>query len=143
MEFDPQSLLPLAIAAVMLAGMRYLPRLMAGVPFEGPRELKDLLDSGKEVLVLDIRTAGEFTGPLGHVAGAVNLPVGELDGRLRDQESGLAAYKDEAIFVTCRTENRSPRAVKALKRAGFTNISVLKGGMRGWNRAGLPVEGKG
>ncbi len=77
------------------------------------------LAQGKEVpadaLVVDVRTAGEFSG--GHYEGAVNIPMSSLRARLGD----LGA-KDRHIIVYCRSGSRSAVAKRFLKRAGFTNV---------------------
>ena len=86
--------------------------------------------------VIDVRGPHEFSGPLGHIAGAKNLPVGELPSRLVEIE----AVKDESIVVVCRTDKRSANAAALLRAAGFRDVHVLRGGMERWNRTGLPVE---
>jgi rhodanese-related sulfurtransferase len=88
--------------------------------------------------VIDVRGRDEFTGPLGHIAGAVNLPVGELGGRLAE----LAAFKTQPLTLVCRTDKRSASAAALLRDAGFRDVRVLRGGMERWNRDGLPVEGR-
>ncbi len=133
----------ITIIAVLIGGflmMKFLPRLMAGVPFVDPKAIHDLIQNGKEVLVIDVRSNGEFNGNLGHIGGALNLEAGELGRRLSSADGQFEEFKSEPVFVTCRTENRSPRAAKLLTKAGFTNVCIIKGGMAGWNRHGLPVE---
>jgi rhodanese-related sulfurtransferase len=87
------------------------------------------------VTVIDVRGPDEFTGPLGHIASARNIPVAELDTRLAD----LAGLKQAPIVLVCRTDKRSAKAARALRAAGFTQVSVLRRGMERWNDAGLPV----
>lgn len=131
-------------AAALLVGafmmMKFLPRLMAGVPFVEPKAVHDLILGGKDVLVIDVRSDSEFHGNLGHIAGALNLEAGELSNRLSGSDGQFDTLKGEPVFVTCRTENRSPRVAKILTKAGFTNVCIIKSGMAGWNRQGLPVE---
>jgi uncharacterized membrane protein YdjX (TVP38/TMEM64 family) len=73
------------LALVLLAAVALLPRLIRR--FRGPRfidaeTLKRRLDSDETVALIDVRTADEFRGPLGHVIGANNIPIAELRGRL-------------------------------------------------------------
>lgn len=126
------------VGAVLM--MKFLPRFMAGVPFIDPRAIHEMIQDGKDVLVIDVRSPSEFTGNLGHVDGALNLQADELADRLGRADGKLDSLKNEPVCVVCRTENRSPRAAKLLTRAGFTNVCVMKTGMAGWNRHGLPVE---
>ncbi len=121
--------------------IRYLPRLTAGVPFVDPQVLKMAMDEGYDPMVLDVRTEGEFTGKLGHVPGALNILAPDLRKRLEEGGSELEELKGHPVFVMCRTENRAPRTARLLKKAGFTNIAIVKGGMSRWNREGLPTEG--
>jgi len=120
--------------------MRFLPRLMAGVPFVEPQSVQDRIKAGEEVLIIDVRTDKEFTSPPGHVPGAINLNGVELDKKLESAGDGLASLKSEPIFVMCRTENRAPRAARLLTKSGFTDVSIIKGGMTRWSKEGLPTE---
>ena len=74
------------------------------------------------ILLLDVRTATEFDGPLGHIAGAVLLPVQELEQRIDEKE----------IIVICRSGNRSQTGTRILISHGFNAVNML-GGMKAWN----------
>ncbi|HEC14600.1 MAG TPA: rhodanese-like domain-containing protein [Rhodospirillales bacterium] len=126
------------VSAILL--MKFVPRILAGVPFVDPKVLKEALEAGRDVVVLDVRTPGEFTGPMGHMPGAVNLPLNEMANQLKEITAKLEPYKAEPVYVTCRTENRSPRAARMLKSLGFTKVSIVKGGMKRWAKEGLTVE---
>jgi rhodanese-related sulfurtransferase len=94
------------------------------------------LRAGDGTVVIDVRGADEFAGPLGHVAGARNLPVDELARRLAE----LGPLAGRPIVLVCKTQMRSAAAAAALTDAGFRDLAVLRGGMVEWNRQGLPVE---
>lgn len=83
------------------------------------------LVSKQGALLLDVRSPDEFAG--GHLDGAVNVPVGELESRL----ASLPAKKDQDVIVYCRSGARSSRAAKILTTAGFTRVHDL-GGMSNW-----------
>jgi len=68
------------------------------------------------------------------------VPLGDLAGRLTAGAGDLDEFKGLPVFVICKTANRSPHAARVLKKRGFTNVAVVKGGMSAWKRAGLPVE---
>ena len=146
MEFSIQEILKpeIAIGAVLVIGMfvsmRFMPRLMAGVPFIEPKAVYELMDGGKELVILDVRSSEEFEGPLGHVKGDVNLAGMELDKALAAADKKLGSLMNEAIFVVCRTQNRSPRAARLLSKAGFSNVAIIKGGMISRSKQDLPVE---
>jgi rhodanese-related sulfurtransferase len=97
---------------------------------------KRLLDRGEAVAVIDVRGTDEFTGPLGHIASARNIPIAELNSRITE----LGGLERTPIILVCRTDKRSATAAQTLGAAGFTQISVLRQGMEQWSAAGLPVE---
>ena len=85
------------------------------------------------VMVLDVRPADEFAH--GHVPGAVNIPLDDLEARLAELDIGqeIVAYCRGAYCVL------SFEAVAALRSRGF-NIRRLEDGLPEWKAAGLPVE---
>jgi rhodanese-related sulfurtransferase len=141
-NFDPQTIWLSAIVIMAFVAMKYvIPRLMAGgAPFVEAEDVNKRLTAGDEIVVLDVRTPGEFTGSLGHIPGAVNVPLAELAGRLSVSIADFEGLKNEPIYVICRTANRSPNAARLLRKNGFTDVSVIKGGMSAWKRSGFPAE---
>ena len=127
------------LALGLLAAIAVLPRLIGRLrrPFAWIEsgDLKRQVDGGEAVTIIDVRGADEFTGSLGHIASARNIPVAALSARL----SELAGLEREPIVLVCRTDKRSAAAAQTLRNAGFTQISVLRRGMERWNEAGLPV----
>jgi rhodanese-related sulfurtransferase len=118
----------------MMAG--FFARLFGGSPsgepaWIEPAELKRRLAAGEPPLLLDVRGPEEFAGPLGHIAGAVNLPLAELPAHLAE----LAA-EPRPIVVVCLTDKRSARAATELAAAGHRDVAVLRGGMDRWRREG-------
>jgi len=83
------------------------------------------------VVVLDVRSAEEYDGELGHVEGAMLIPLGEL--RARAQE----LPRDKPVVVTCQTGKRSAMATVILRKAGFERVANLAGGMVRWRELGL------
>jgi uncharacterized membrane protein YdjX (TVP38/TMEM64 family)/rhodanese-related sulfurtransferase len=128
-------LLALGLLAAIVLLPRLIGRMRGSFAWIEANALKRRLDSGEAVTVIDVRGPDEFTGPLGHIASARNIPVAELDTRLAD----LAGLKQAPIVLVCRTDKRSAKAARALRAAGFTQVSVLRRGMERWNDAGLPV----
>ncbi|HVC57744.1 MAG TPA: rhodanese-like domain-containing protein [Stellaceae bacterium] len=87
------------------------------------------------VQILDVREPAEFSGPLGHIAGAVLIPLGELAERAGELS------RDRPVVAVCRAGGRSAQATLALQQAGFKEIANLTGGMLRWRAEGHPVEG--
>ncbi len=131
------------LALGLLAMIAFLPRLFGRMrqgeaDWTEPDELRRQMAGGAAPTVLDVRGADEFTGNLGHIPGAVNIPLGEIPDRL----SEIKALKDQPVIVVCRTDKRSAQAAEFLKGASFGEVRVLRGGMERWNQSGLRVEGK-
>ena len=89
----------------------------------------------RAVQIVDVREKGEFNGALGHVPGALLMPLGSLTERC----SALA--KDKPIVTVCRSGARSAQATVLLGKAGFTQVANLSGGMLRWRAQRLGVEG--
>lgn len=141
-NLGPEALLALFIALTgfLLLAQRIVPRI--GQTFIDPEELKRRMDEGETLVVLDVRTPQEFSSKMGHVPGAVNLPLKHFKARLNEIRDDIGPYTEQPVFVVCRFESQSPRAAKTLKKEGFTNVSIVKGGMIRWYRRNLEVEGK-
>ena len=77
-------------------------------------------------LLVDVRTSEEFAD--GHIDGAINIPVSQLDARLAE-----VGAKTRPVVVYCFSGARSRRAADALRTAGFTKVHDL-GGMSRWNQ---------
>jgi uncharacterized membrane protein YdjX (TVP38/TMEM64 family) len=75
------------LALALLAAVAFLPRLVRRVKgrrFTDPATLKRRLETGEEVALIDVRSAEEFQGPLGHISGASNIPIAELSAKIRE-----------------------------------------------------------
>ncbi len=88
-----------------------------------------------EVQVVDVREPDEFTGSLGHIAGARLVPLGQLVGK----KDSLA--REKPIVTVCRSGARSAQATVLLRKEGFDRVANLAGGMLRWRAQRFPVEG--
>ena len=98
--------------------------------------LADWLRSSAPPIVLDVREPEEFTGDLGHIGGALLVPLDALAIRLPK----LAGYTDRDVVMVCRAGARSATAGAILKTAGFRRAVNLTGGMLAWHASSLPVQ---
>jgi uncharacterized membrane protein YdjX (TVP38/TMEM64 family)/rhodanese-related sulfurtransferase len=128
-------LLGLGLLAAIAVLPRLIGRLRGSFAWIEASELKHRLDQGAAVTVIDVREPDEFIGALGHIATARNIPVAELHSRLAE----LAGLEGAPIVLVCRTDKRSAAAARTLRAAGFSQVSVLRGGMEQWNAAALPI----
>ena len=125
------------IAVALLAFAASMPRLLARLrekPMLAVHDLKARVE-GTEGLILDVRSAADFVGEQGHIAGALNLPLEELEARLAE----LGDDPERAIAIVCRTDRRSTRAAALLARQGFADARVVRGGMTAWLEQGWPA----
>lgn len=84
--------------------------------------------------LVDVREPAEFTGDLGHIAGAELVPLATLD-------AACARWpRDAELVLVCRSGARSARAAARLSSLGFHTVRNLEGGMLAWCAAGLPVK---
>lgn len=98
-------------------------KLDINVGFEEFRRLQHATGRNDAVL-LDVRTPSEYKR--GTIPGSVNLPLNQLKSAGK-----VIPAKDTPVFVFCATGARADRAVKRLKRAGYTNIKSI-GGVEGY-----------
>jgi rhodanese-related sulfurtransferase len=96
-------------------------------------ELKAVLDAGKRVRLVDVRTPAEF-GEI-HIAGAELMPMDRMDAT-KIQSAGANA---DACVLICRSGKRAALARQNLQAAGCTDLEVLEGGVDAWAAIGLPV----
>lgn len=86
--------------------------------------------AGAAPLIIDVRGADEFDGPLGHIESARNIPLPELAAH----QAEIAAAGRPVVCV-CLTDKRSAAAAAQLAAAGIGEVSVLRGGMKAWREA--------
>lgn len=84
-------------------------------------EVRDLVESG--ACIIDVREKGEFE--LGHIVGAVNIPLSEIRDRTHE------IPKDQPVYLHCRSAQRSYNASVALGHLGFDNIYNISGSFMG------------
>jgi hydroxyacylglutathione hydrolase len=85
-----------------------------------------------EVTVVDVR--GQTEWDAGHIPGAVHLPLATLSNRLDELP------RDRPLVLQCQSGGRSSIASALLQAHGFEDVTNLRGGIRGWREAGLPVN---
>jgi rhodanese-related sulfurtransferase len=92
-------------------------------------ELRELTSRGENVQLIDVRSASEFAS--GHVPGAINIPMEQVEARLAD-----VATKGQVILI-CQAGKRA--AITAGWICDRRDVTVLEGGTEAWENAALPV----
>lgn len=88
-------------------------------------------------VIVDIRPKAEFDK--GHIAGAVHLPLEKIQ---KNDLAKLEKNKSNPIIVVCNAGLSAQGAAKSILNAGFSEVSILQGGMNTWYGANLPVSKK-
>jgi rhodanese-related sulfurtransferase len=109
-----------------------------------PWDLDEMISSGKDCLMLDIREQDEFDAM--HIKDSLLVPRGILEGACDwgydDTIPELVEARDREVIVICRSGNRSVLAALTMQWMGFSKVKSLKTGIRGWNDFELPLFDK-
>ena len=98
-----------------------------------PQDMVQLMNREKAI-VIDVCEPDEFAR--GHVIGAKNLPLGQLEDKLAQ----LVKSKSAQVVMVCQVGARSARAAATARKLGFENVKSLAGGLKAWQAASMPVE---
>lgn len=137
MDLNLELLLALALVGFLMA-LPILSRKWQGrVEYVMPFELLKRVEAGEDVVILDIRSERDFAR--GHIEGAINLARRDLESRISAIEAAAGRREEQPLVVVCQTDFFSIGAAKLLERRGYTNVSVMKGGIFRWKRQRLPL----
>jgi sulfur-carrier protein adenylyltransferase/sulfurtransferase len=108
-------------------------QIQNGIPQISPKELKQKLDSGENIFVLDVRETHEY-----QIAnlGAKLIPLGDLPARAGELD------RNAEIVVHCKSGGRSQKASEFLAQNGFKNVHNLTGGITAWSNDVDPTIAK-
>ncbi|MGB8365567.1 MAG: MBL fold metallo-hydrolase [Rhizomicrobium sp.] len=96
---------------------------------------ESLEEHNGDVQIVDVRQPEEFVGPLGHIAGALLIPLGELVNRVGELN------REVPVIAVCRSGARSAQATTILQKAGLERVANLSGGMLRWHAGGHRIVG--
>ena len=127
----------MTINNTVFAGGKTIPQIIGEAKSQtsevNVEEVKKDMETGKNFVLLDVRTSEEFKA--GHLPKAVNIPRGTLEFLIGKHYP----QKDVEIVVYCRTDARAALCAKSLSDMGYTNIKNLKGAFKAWGEAGYPI----
>ncbi len=123
-----KKLIPLlAVLAALLVFASCAPKAPVAEYHKNTAEqAKERLDSGDELILLDVRTQEEFDA--GHIDGAILLPNETI---IDSEQPDILPDLDAEILIYCRSGNRSAQAAKKLVAQGYTNVYDF-GGIIDW-----------
>ena len=124
---------PLLVGAFLLILALFVRNeLVRGGRAVTPQELVNLVNRDGAVVV-DVRDKNEFSE--GHIVGAINVPHTALANRLAELEK----YKERPLVLACKMGQHAGASGTVLRKAGFQDVSRLKGGVAEWRNQSLPV----
>ena len=88
----------------------------------------------EKAVIIDVREVEEFA--TGHVGGAKNVPLDQLEAKL----PAMVKNKALPLILVCGTGVRAGRAVAVAKKLGYEQAQALGGGLKSWKEATLPLE---
>jgi len=97
-----------------------------------PMVANEMLLDTNQVVVLDVRSAADYRGPGGHIAGSLNAPFDTIERQLPE----LLPYTNNTVLVYGETGTDGAIAAKLLTVAGFRNVVHIDGGLRAWIERG-------
>ena len=124
------SILPVALVLLLFSACSSPGSGERSVPGEiATTELAERLEAGEPLVLLDVRTPGEFNE--GHIEGAINIPLYSLESRLHELEE----YRDRTIVAYCEVGPRAVGAVSLLAENDFDRVVLYRAGMSEWRKA--------
>lgn len=91
------------------------------------------INSGQSLLV-DLRPTADYDK--GHIRGARHLTPSQVDPDAKD----LLKYKQAGILLYCQSGLQCGEVAEKLRKAGYADVSCLKGGLASWLQDQLPLE---
>ncbi len=106
-----------------------------------PWDLREELDAGRDLQLVDIREPYEFTAM--RIADSLNVPRGILelacDWGYEETVPELAAAREREIVLVCRSGNRTILAAEVMQQMGYRSVRSLQTGLRGWSDYEQPL----
>jgi rhodanese-related sulfurtransferase len=96
-------------------------------------EVKQKLDRGEKIMLVDVREESEFAKD--HLPGAIHLGKGVIERDIEARVPDLNA----ALVLYCGGGFRSALAADNLQKMGYTNVISMDGGVRGWREKNYPM----
>lgn len=95
-------------------------------------EAKALIDKGRKVFILDVRTPQERGQ--GFIPGSVLIPINTLENRVNE------VPKNRPVIVYCAVGSRSRPVAQALAGMGYPEVYNMRDGIMGWYRNGFSIQ---
>src|SRR6202521_58039 len=101
-----------------------------------PEELKEKIDSGEDVVIVDLRHALDFEAQPVTILGALHMDAAELE----EAHAVIPRDREIVLFCACPNEVTAARLALLLRSKGITRIRPLAKGYEGWRGRGFPMS---
>lgn len=101
-----------------------------------PEELKEKIDAGEDVLIVDLRHSLDFDANPETIPGALHIDAAELE----EAHEVIPRDREIVLFCACPNEATAARLALLLRSRGITRIRPLSEGYEGWRRRGFPMS---
>jgi rhodanese-related sulfurtransferase len=98
-----------------------------------PDEVRDMLDRGERVTLLDVRDPPEVN--VGKIPGAIAVSRGNIETKIE-----AIVPRDAHVVVYCASGNRSALVADVMQQMGYTNVASMARGIHGWVEIGGDVD---
>ncbi len=130
MNFIRDNIFLICVALYCIGALAW-PYIRKGAKITNSQATK-MINKGKTAII-DIRNQKRYQA--GHILNAVHVPLSNLQDRI----SQLEKFKGQPIIIVDEEGKDSDKAASILRKEGFNQINILKGGMSSWVGEGLPV----
>ncbi|MBI4097906.1 MAG: rhodanese-like domain-containing protein [Candidatus Levybacteria bacterium] len=97
------------------------------------QDLKNKIDSGEKVVIVDVRTPAELVR--GRITGAINIPLDFFEDSIEKK----VPDKNANVYLYCLSGSRSILAAKIMEQKGYKNVFNLLSGLLGWRAKGFSL----
>ena len=108
------------------------------IPVTDPVKLHSQMRGGVPAHLVDVRSPAEYAD--GHAAGALSIPVEEIDATQLKARLGTSAGSSEPIHLICTSGLRAAQAARKLRAQGLHNVVLVEGGTDAWSQQRLPLQ---
>lgn len=122
----------LALVALAACNTVGVSRTNEGFAEVSPMIANEMILDTRSLVILDIRPAGQYRGPEGHIAGAISAPFETIERQLPE----LLPYQNQTVIVYGENATDGALAAKLLTVAGFRNVVHVSGGLQAWIERG-------
>lgn len=114
------------------ARKRPIQEVLSGFRVVRPAVASEIMRDNPDLLIVALSSPEDFHA-LGHIEGAINIPLEDLESRLSDVVRVLRS----GLLIYCHIETCNAEAMSTLRENGFRYVFILEGGIQAWKDEGF------